>query len=48
MTEIDELSKQLDSSATSPKSKQQRLHILLKDINQNRHRVQTILKHLAE
>ena len=38
----------MDSSAAFPKSKQQRLHILLKDINQNRHRVQYILKRLAD
>ena len=34
-TKIDELRRNLDSSAAIPKSKHQRLHILLKDINQN-------------
>ena len=44
LTEIDELWRKLDSSAAIQKSKQHRLHILSKDMNQNRHRVQTILK----
>ena len=44
LTKIDELRRKLDSSA---KSKQQRHHILLNDINQSHHRVQTILKCLA-
>ena len=48
MTKIDELRRKLDSSAAIPKSKQQQLHLLLKDINQNRHRVQTTLKRLAD
>ena len=48
MANIDELRRKLYSSATIPKSKQQRFYILLKDINQNRHRVQTILKRLAD
>ena len=47
MTSIDEPRIKLDSSAAIPKSKQ-RLRILLKDINQNCHRMQTILKRLAD
>ena len=39
MTKVDELRRKLDSSVAIPKSKQQRIHILLKDINQNLHRV---------
>ena len=47
LTKIDELRRKLKDS-TILKSRQHRLHILLKDINQNRHRVQTILKRLAD
>ena len=48
MTKIDELRRKPDSSAAIPKSKQQQLHLLLKDIIQNDHRVQTDLKRLAD
>ena len=47
LPKIDELGRKLDGS-TILKSKQHRLHILLKDINQNRYRVETILKRLAD
>ena len=48
LTKIDKLRRMLDNSAAIPKSNQHRLHILLDDINQNRYRVQTILKRLAD
>ena len=41
LTKIDELRRKLEGS-TILKSKQHRLHIFLKDINQNRYRVETI------
>ena len=47
LKENDELRRKLDSLAI-PKPKQLRLHTILSDINQDRHRVQTILKRLAE
>ena len=40
---IDEVRRKLEGSADILKSKQHRLNILLDDIAQNRHRVQTIL-----
>ena len=43
---IDEVRRKLESSAIL-KSKQHRLKVLLDDITQNRHRVQTVLKRLA-
>ena len=46
-TKIDEVRRKLEGSPTL-KSKQHRLNILLDDIAQNRYRVQTILKRLAE
>ena len=44
---IDEVRRKLEGS-TIPKSKQHRLKILLDDIAQNRHRVQTILTRMAD
>ena len=48
LTKIDDLRRKLDSSATIPNSKQHRLHILLKDINQNCHHVKTDLNRLSD
>ena len=45
---IDKVRRELEASAAIPKSKQHRLKMLLDDIGQNRHRVQSILKRLAE
>ena len=44
---IDEVRKKLEGSAI-PKSKQHRLKMLLDDISQNRYRVQSILRRLAD
>ena len=46
LTKIDELRRKLEGSTI--KSKQHRLDILLKDINQNRYRVEIILKRLTD
>ena len=44
---IDEVRRKLEGSAI-PKSKQHRLKMLLDDISQNRYRVQSILRRLAD
>ena len=45
---IDEVRRKLEGSAAIPKSKQHRLKMLLDDIAQNRHRVQSILRRFAD
>ena len=45
---IDEVRRKLEGSAAILKSKQHRLKVLLDDIAQNRHRVQTIFQRLAD
>ena len=45
---IDEVGRKLEGSAAIPKSKQHRLKMLLDDIAQNRYRVQSILRRLAD
>ena len=45
---IDEVRRKLEGSAAILKSKQHRLKVLLDDIAQNRHRVQTLFRRLAD